>query len=108
MGLSYLPDISKDVVYSSLVTQSKKVKRTLTLAYITSDNIIVIADKKSKKVFNIVNGKNNKKAFKKVPKIKKKVRVDTVSKIVYDDKSAAKTGELIKLGTYDNSGNFIK
>ena len=108
MGLSYLPDISRDMVYSSTVTQSKKVKRTLTLAYITSDNIVVVADKKSKKVYNIVNGKNSKKAFQKVPKIKKKVRVDMSSKTVYNDKSATKTGELIKIGTFDNSGNFVK
>ena len=108
MGLASLPDISKDLVYSSTVTQSKKVKRSLTLAFITSNNMVIIADKKSKKVYSITDAINKKKPLKKVPKIKKRVRVDSNSKIVYDDKSASKTGELIKLGKYNNIGKFSK
>tara|TARA_B100000780_G_scaffold276484_2_gene245142 strand:- start:11320 stop:13797 length:2478 start_codon:yes stop_codon:yes gene_type:complete len=106
-GLASLPDISKDLVYSSTVTQSKKIKRSLTLAFITSKKMVIIADKKNKKVYSIIDAKK-KHPLKKIPKIKKKVRVDTNSKIVYDDKSASKTGELIKLGSYNNTGKFSK
>ena len=107
MGLSYLPDISKDSVYSATITQSKKVKRKLVLAYLTNTNKVVIPDKKTRKVYSIINFNKKKNALKKVPKIVKKIRVDMNTKIIYD-KTAGTTGELIKVGKYNNKGNFVR
>lgn len=106
-GLASLPDIRKDIVYGSTVTQSKRVKKKLKLAYLTANNVLVLADKKEKKIYKLTDFKNKKNPMKKKPKIKKKVRVDMNSKIVYDD-GASKTGELVSIGKFDKNSKFKK
>ena len=106
-GLASLPDIKRDIVYGATVSQSKKVKRKLKLAYLTKNNTIVLPDKKTKKVYKLLNFNNKKNAMSKIPKIKKKVRIDMESKIVYDNTSAKKTGDLIKLGKMDKNSKLV-
>jgi len=104
-GFSYLPEIAKDQVYSSTVTTTRSINRKLQKAFLTKNKQVIVTDKKTKTIYSIAD---NKKSDPIKPSLKgvKKVRVDKITKTVYDEKSV-KTGSLIKLGKYNKNG-FIQ
>ena len=107
-GLSYLPSLSKDIVYSQTGIVTKKVSRKIVLAGLTKEGDVVYADSKTKKLYSATN-KGKLMPLKTKPKITKKVGVDLNSGEVFDF-TAVKFGKnLILLGQVDpDTGAFVK
>lgn len=107
-GLSYLPSLSKDIVYSQTGIVTKKVKRKIVPAGLTKEGHVVYADNKTKKLYSATN-KGKLKPLKGKPKITKKVGVDLNSGEVFDFTAVKFGGNLILLGQVDpDTGAFIK
>lgn len=107
-GLSYLPSLSKDIVYSQTGIVTKKVKRKIIPAGLTKEGHVVYADNKTKNLYSATN-KGKLKPLKGKPKITKKVGVDLNSGEVFDFKAVKFGGNLILLGQVDpDTGEFIK
>lgn len=107
-GLSYLPSLSKDIIYSQTGIVTKKVKRKIVPAGLTKEGYVVYADNKTKKLYSATN-KGKLKPLKDKPKITKKVGVDLDSGEVFDFTAVKFGGNLILLGQVDpDTGAFIK
>lgn len=107
-GLSYLPSLSKDIIYSQTGIVTKKVKRNIVTAGLTKEGHVVYADNKTKKLYSATN-KGKLKPLNSKPKIIKKVGVDLNSGEVFDFTAVKFGGNLILLGSVDPStGAFIK
>ena len=110
MGLSFLTDISKNTIYNKEVTQTKEVDVKLILGGITNKGMVIIADGKSKKMYDINEYKKRikRKSLKTKPKIVKKVLVNIRTNTLYDYNSMKKSRTPIVVGRFDKSGKMIK
>jgi superfamily II DNA or RNA helicase len=104
-GLSYLPKIREDEIYSQETrTVTKKIK--LIRGGITKDNKVVLIDGKKKKVYYATDV-DMIVPIKNITKLKKKVFVDVESGNVYDAKSATGSNPII-IGKVNENSYFVK
>jgi superfamily II DNA or RNA helicase len=104
-GLSYLPKIREDEIYSQ-ETRTVKKKIKLIRGGITKDNKVVLIDGKKKKVYYATDV-DMIVPIKNITKMKKKVFVDVESGNVYDAKSATGSNPRI-IGKVNEDSYFIK
>lgn len=106
-GLSYLPSVSRDIVYSQTGIMTKEVKRKIIPGGITKDGEVVYADTKSKKLYSATNT-GKVRALKGKPKVVKRVGIDLDTGEVFDFQAVKFGGNLILLGQVEpKSGKFI-
>ena len=97
VGLSYLPNLQKDIVYSQTGVSSKKVKREIVPGGLTSKGKVVFADSYSKKLYSATN-KGKLAPIKEKVKVVKRVGIDLDTGEVYDYKAVKSGGNLIVIG----------
>ena len=95
-GLSYIPEISKDLVYTYSNIPTKEVNKILTIGALTKDKTVVVVDKANKKYYK-AKDKNKKNPYEKKPKLVKKVAIDLDKNIIYDYDSV-KSNSPVKIG----------
>ena len=102
-GFSYLPKISKDLVYSYSPKETRIVKKDVIKAAI-HNNKIYIPDQVSRKWYLVsnINKENLMDINKKIP-----VYINIDSGVVYDYNSAQK-GKTVKIGTINDNGEYKK
>ena len=109
-GFSYLPKISKDLVYSYSPKETRIVKKDVIIAAIYK-NKIYLPDKVSKKWYLVSN--NNKENLIDIKRNKyngaslKPIYINIDGGIVYDYDSALK-GKTVKIGSFNNRGEYSK
>ena len=104
-GMSFLPDLNKDIIYSQTGVSTKEVERKIILGGITKDGDVVYVHDGN--LYGATNSGRIKKLKGKV-KVVKKVGVDLDNGDVYDFKAVKSGGNLIKLGRIGGKGEFIK
>lgn len=85
-GISYYPDISKDLIESHVVQNKKTIQKTLLRAIMDEKFNIYLADPK-KKTFYLFNNKNKKEKILNKGIKTKQILVDKDSREIYDAKS---------------------
>ena len=103
-GISYYPNISKDIIESHVVQNKKKVERTLTKG-IYYEGTIYLYDVK-KKIFYIYNDKKKTSVNIEIKKAKS-IYIDKKSNEIFDTKSV-NAGNPVKLGFISSNSKFSK
>jgi len=104
-GLAYKANIKEDLVYGKTEIGTKTVKKKLEPMFLDSENNLIWADKKKKKLCYF-NNKECKEPLEKPPKKIRKVGVDMDSYEVYDIEGVG-FGNLVKLGVVDENGKLV-
>lgn len=103
-GIAYIPNLDKDVSRGvEAETRQKEVK--LRIGAIDSENIVYFLE--NKKVYKS-NDLLKRNPLNKMPKFKKKVALDLDKRVVYDYATATKQGTKLKVGYFNNKGQYYK
>ena len=107
--LAYLPKINDDVVYVEDNSNTRKVEKVFTPAFIDENNLVVIADMNKKQLYYVTNT-SRRSPLKTRPKSVTKVALDIPNQKVYNLESVQtkKNNPPILLGEYNNQGQYIK
>lgn len=104
-GLAYKADLKEDYVYGKTEIGTKTVSKKLEPMFLDSDNNLIWADKKKKKLCYF-NNKECKNPLEKAPKKVRKVGVDMKTLEVFDIEGVS-YGNLIKLGIVSENGKLV-
>jgi superfamily II DNA or RNA helicase len=103
-GLSYLPDLTRDIVFGYEQTKTRTIKRKVLVAGLTKDNEVVYKKSKDGPWYLA----NDKKLSKKPKLVKgKKFAFDPVERKVFDYNNFKETGNLIDVGKINQDGKLI-